>query len=429
MTERLTDDGVWGDPLGEEYDPLGVHLDDPHAFYERARKAEPIFFSPALNAWVVTRLSEVRRVLRDGATFSSANTLRPFAPLSPRVLAELAASPYPPCATFIEMDGEPHRRLRSMVAAPFAPERVAEAEPYIAERAAALAGELAAECAAHGRADFMERFAGRLPVDVICRLVGIPAEESEQVGADGLRAASLTMAHRFAAEDEQVEAARAQERLRRLIARHVRARLAEPRDDLIGAVTAACARGEDGLTPDREAAAVDLIFGVVLPGHITTSAMLGNGLLRLLTHRDQWRLLCERRDLLPNAVEEIARYDTPTHVFLRVTTRDAIVAGRYLPAGTEIAVWLAAANRDEEAFPGGEEFDVSRSAPAGHVTFGYGAHYCLGAPLARLQTEVALRVLTERLPELRLVPGQRIAYRPTLDHRGPLALQVTRAGR
>jgi cytochrome P450 len=135
--------------LGDLYDPLGSHLDDPYPFYAQARRAERIFFSPALNAWVVTRLADVQKVLRDGDTYSSANALRPFSPLSPQVFAELAKG-YPPGPRYITMDGATHRRLRGPSAAGFSPERVAAAEPYITERA----NDLIDAFAKAGRADF-----------------------------------------------------------------------------------------------------------------------------------------------------------------------------------------------------------------------------------------------------------------------------------
>jgi cytochrome P450 len=405
--------------LGELYDPLGVHLDDPYPFYTRARRAERVFFSPVLGAWVVTRLADVRRVLRDEDTYSSANALRPFTPFPPAVYAELARA-YKRGPAYITTDGEQHRRLRAPSAAGFAPERVAAAEPYIVERATKLVEEFGGA----GRADFMACYANRLPVDVICHMVGFPPEESAAIGDDSRRAASLAMGYRFGSEAEQVEAARCWVRFEQSVARHVADRHAAPREDFISELVARFAPGGAPLTREQEAMLVGQVFGVTLPGHITTSALLGNGLLRLLTQRDQWRLLCQRPDLLPNAVEEIARYDTPTHMFLRVTTKDTELAGQHLPAGTEVVLWLAAANRDETAFDRAEEFDITRPLPAQHVVFGHGAHFCLGAGLARREIEVSLRVLTERLPSLRLVPDQQITFRPTLVHRGPMSLHV-----
>ncbi|HEY7483898.1 MAG TPA: cytochrome P450 [Streptosporangiaceae bacterium] len=407
------------DSLGDVYDPLGAHLDDPYPFYTQARRATPIFFSPVLQAWVVTRMADVRKVLRDGETFSSANVLRPFSPLSPEVYAVLAQG-YPYTTSMITVDGEEHRRQRAPQAAGLSPESVAAAEPYIVKRATALVDGFAAD----GRTEFMGAYANPLPVSVICHLMGFEPEDHEQIGDDSRAAASLGMGHRFQSEQEQVDAAQSWVRFQHTIGRYVRDRWAAPRADIISEMIAAFGPGDGPLTADKEAALANIVFGITLPGHITTSALLGNGLLRLLRSPEQWRLLCERPDLIPNAVEEIARYDTPTHIFLRITTKETTVAGQRLPDGAEVAVWLAAANRDETAFERAEEFDVTRE-PQPHVVFGHGAHFCLGAGLARREVEVSLRVLTDRLPGLRLVPDQRIAFRPSLDHRGPLSLQVT----
>jgi cytochrome P450 len=405
--------------LGELYDPLGAHMDDPYPFYTRARRETPIFFSPVLDAWVVTRLEDVRNVLRDWRTFSSVNSLRPFAPLSPDVYAVLAEG-YPPPPIMISLDGEEHRRLRRPSAAGLSAERVDATEPYITERATALIDVFAAD----GHTDFMASYANPLPVSVICHVMGFAPEHHEMIGEDGRLAAALTLVHRFSAKEQKVEAARRWVRCQHMIGEYVRDRRAEPRADMISDLVAALAPADAPLTLDQEAEIVGSVFGTTLAGHITTSALLGNGLLRLLNHRDQWRLLCERPDLIPNAVEEIARFDTPTHIFLRKATKDTTVAGQPLPAGAELAVWLAAAGRDEDAFDRAEEFDITRKPEANHVTFGHGAHFCVGAGLARREVEVSLRLLTERLPGLRLVPGRQIAYRPSLDHRGPMSVQI-----
>jgi hypothetical protein len=212
-------------------------------------------------------------------------------------------------------------------------------------------------------------------------------------------------------------------RFQRLIMRYVTDRREAPRDDVISDCIASYAPGAGPLTTEQMEGLVSQVFGVALPGHITTSALLGNGLLRLLSRPGRWRLLCERPDLVPNAAEEIARYDTPTHIFLRVTTADTSLGGHDFPAGTEIALCLASANRDEEAFDRAEEFDITRP-PQANVVFGQGAHYCPGAGLARREVEISLRLLAERLPGLRLAPGRRTEYRGTLDHRGPLAVHL-----
>jgi cytochrome P450 len=406
--------------LGEQYDPLGVHMADPYPFYTHARRSAPIFFSPRLDAWVVTRMADVKKVLRDGKTFSSVNSLRPFAPLSPSVY-EVLATGYPQVYTMIQLDGEAHQHWRGPSATSFSAERVNAAEPYITERANALVDGFAAG----GTIDFMTAYANPLAVSVICHLMGYSADQHELIGDDGHRAASLTMGHQFLSDDEQTEAANSWVRFQRVIGEHVRDRRAAPQADLMSEMIAAYVPGDGPLTPQQEAELVGHFFGTTLAGHITTSALLGNGLIRLLSHPDQWRLLCEQPALIPNAVEEIARFDTPTHIFLRRTTTETTVAGQRLPEGAEVAVWLAAANRDETFFDRAEEFDITRTTPRNHVVFGHGVHFCVGAALARREIEISLRVLTRRLPSLRLVPEQQITYRPTLDHRGPISLHLT----
>lgn len=406
--------------LGELYDPLDVHLDDPWQFYTRAQRAAPIFFSPTLKAWVVTRLAEVKKVLRDGQTYCSSNVLRPLSPFSLRVVPVLARgySLEPP---LLVLDGEQHRSQRQPWADGLSADRLAAVEPYIIERATALVEGFTAD----RTTDFVAEYANPLAVSVISHLMGFPPEDHETLGDDTRFAAGLAMGHRFGSENEQVEAARAWVRSQKMIGRYVVDRRAEPRADLISEVVAAYAPGDAPLTSRQEAMLAGEIWGVTIAGHNTPSAALADGLLHLLSDPEQWRLLCRRPDLIPNAVEEIARFSTPFHIFLRKTTKETVLAGRQLPAGAEIAVWLAAANRDETAFDRAGEFDITRTTKSNHVGFGVGAHFCVGAGLARREIEVTLRLLTERFPRLRLVPDQEITFRPSLTQRGPLSLQVT----
>src|ERR1041384_1772737 len=170
---------MMGMPLGDLYDPLRTHLSDPYPFYERARREEPLFFSPVIGAWVVTKMADVRAVLRDGRTFSSATPLRPYSPFPPAILAELAKG-CPQRDTYITMDGEAHRRLRAPAAAALSPERVTAAEPYITERASQLIDGFAKD----GHVEFMAGYANRLPVDVIARIVGFGPEDAKTLGGD-----------------------------------------------------------------------------------------------------------------------------------------------------------------------------------------------------------------------------------------------------
>jgi len=401
--------------LGDEYDPLGKHLDDPFPFYARAQREMPVFFSSKLGVWIVTRMEDVRRVLREERTFSSVNSLRPLEPLSMEVLPVLFSG-YPLVPVFVVMDGEQHAQKRHPWSAGFESDRVTAVRPYLEQRAEALADDLSA-CGTS--AEFMATYANPLAISIVCHMIGFAPEHHDAIGEDTRKAATLAMGHLFVSEEEQVEAAQSWVRSQQLFASCVADRRAAPRDDLISEVVAAYAPGHDPLTEDEEAELVGSLFGVTLAGHITPSAVLGAGLLRLLEHPDQWRLLRDRPELIPNAAEEIIRFCAPTHIFLRQTIKSTVLGGQELPAGAEVAVCPAAANRDENVFSNPGEFDITRASAGSHVTFGHGPHYCLGAGLGRLELVTTLRILSERFPELHVVSDRPPRWRPSLVQRGP----------
>jgi len=407
--------------LGEQYDPLGGHFDDPFPFYARAHREMPVFFSEKLGIWMVTRLADVKKVLRDAKTFSSANALRPLKPLSMDVLPILFGG-YPLVPVFLVMDGEEHMRRRQPFAAGFGPDRLEALKPHLTRYATALADDLAV---GKTTADFMAAYASPLAISVICRMIGYAPADYQALGEDTRKAATLAMGYLFDSDDEQVEAAESWVRAQRLIGRYVAERRARPGDDLISQVISAYAPGAGPLSEDVEAEVIGSILGVTIAGNITPAALLGAGLMQLLTHPAQWQLLCERPGLIPNAIEEIARFCAPTHIFLRQTTKDTVLAGQELPAEAEVAICPAAANRDEAAFARPTEFDITREQATGHMTFGFGPHFCIGAGLARLELGVALRILTQRFPQLRLVPGQAATWSPSLVQKGPSVLPVT----
>jgi len=407
--------------LGDQYDPLAEHLDDPYPFYARAQREMPVFFSSKLGIWVVTRLADMKKVLRDWRTFSSVNTLRPLQPLSMDVLPILFGG-YPLVPVFLVMDGEQHMQQRQPFAAGFGPDRLEAVRPYLTQQAAALADDLAA---GEAPADFMARYANPMAISVICHMMGYAPGDHHALGEDSRKAATLAMGYLFISDDEQIEAAESWVRSQQLIGEYVAERRAAPRDDLISEVVAAYAPGDGPLSEDVEAEVVGAILGVTLAGHITPSAVLGAGLIQLLEHPDQWQLLCDQPGLIPNAVEEIIRFCAPTHVFLRQTTKNTVLAGQELPAEAEVALCPAAANRDETVFDRPAEFDITRERASGHISFGYGPHFCIGAGLARLELEISLLALTDRFPKLRLVPGQAATWRPSLFHKGPSVVPVT----
>jgi cytochrome P450 len=402
--------------LGERYQPFGVHLQDPYTFYALARRTEPVFFSPALEVWVVTRYDDIRAVLRDPETFSSLNALRPVVRFHPGTIEELRKG-FPMVPSIPSSDGELHRRLREPLTRALTPEKVAALVPFIRERADALVDAFVAD----GHAELMGQYAYPLPVEVLAKLLDLDPSDWASVTHQSYE--SVAMISSDLPEAEQAEAARQYVAFQHLLTGYIEARRKAPRDDLISQVVTALAPGPGPLSFEQQAELVVCLSSVTFAGHTTTSSLLGTGVWHLLSDRERWELLRERPELIPGAVEEMARFDPAVQGFFRVTTRPATVGGIELPAGAEVLVLYGSGNRDEALSERPGEFDVTRS-PTRHLAFGHGLHACVGAGLARTELRVALETLTQRLPAMRLAAGRSVEIRPGLNHRGPWALHV-----
>jgi cytochrome P450 len=403
--------------LAESYDPLGTHLDDPYSFYAQARRSEPVFYSPRLDAWVVTRFRDVDAILKDPVGFSSTNSLRPIRELYPATFAALADG-YPPKPDHITSDGAAHRRFRTPYAQHLTtPGLVKGMEPAIRKRADALVDSFIDA----GSADLVARYTSPLPVDTAAELFGFaPADvATARSGSESLfrlGSADLT-------EEEEAHAARTFVAFQHLLAGYARRRHAAPAGDLISDVVATLAPGDGPLTFDQEAELVGTISSTFGASHITTTDTVGNASRMLLDHPDQWELLCRRPELVPNAVEEVLRFEAPVPTIFRRATRVATIAGVDLPEGADVLLAFASANRDEDRYPDAGRFDVTRT-PTRHFGFGAGVHTCVGAAPARAQARIALQTLIERLPGLRLAPDRTITVRRSINVRGPLALEL-----
>jgi cytochrome P450 len=198
-------------------------------------------------------------------------------------------------------------------------------------------------------------------------------------------------------------------------------RLATPRDDLTSALLAVRAGDDDVFTLDEIAS---VLFAFLTAGHETTSSLLGNALRQLLERREVWDGLRREPESIPDAVEEVLRYDSSVVAWRRRSKRAVDVAGVAIPAGAQLLLLLGSANRDDSVFEEPETFDIQRENATAHLSFGHGIHFCLGAALARLEARVTIEVLGTRLPSLRLVPGVKHRFVPNTSFRGPLALEV-----
>lgn len=292
--------------------------------------------------------------------------------------------------SLLEREGPPHDRLRRLVAGAFNRGHTARLEPRIRELAGRLVAELVERIRADGSADLVAGVAAVLPVEVIADLLGVP--EPERSALRGWSNTIVTMYEpdpgRVRRADAERAAAEFVEALRGL-ADH---RRRHPGDDLVTDLLAA------DLDADELVGTAALLL---MAGHEATVNVIGNGVLALLRHPEQWRRLVAQPGLDATAVEELIRYDPPLQLFERTAVVDTVVAGHPVPSGTKIAALLGAAARDPDAFVRPDELDVARQ-PNPHLGFGAGVHYCLGAPLARVEVAATIDALRTALPEMRL---------------------------
>ncbi|MBV9919756.1 MAG: cytochrome P450, partial [Pseudonocardia sp.] len=251
------------------------------------------------------------------------------------------------------------------------------------------------------------------------QVLGVPASDVESVRAGA--ANRLLFMFGRADEDEQVEIAAGMAEFWRYCEALAEDRRAQPRDDFTSDLVHTPDRGGRPLSQQEVST---ILFGLLLAGHETTTNLLGNAVRRLLEHRESWEALCADPTLIPGAIEEVLRFDSSVIHWRRRTTRPVALSGVDLPADADVLVSIGAANRDPAVFADPDRFDIRRREANEHLSFGYGPHYCLGAPLARLEARVVLEELTAALPSLRLARGQTFAFSPIIGFRGPTAVHV-----
>ncbi len=394
--------------MAERFDAFDIS--DPFSLYAQARSEEPIFYSAALGYWVVTRYDDIKAVFRDHETFSSEVTQTPYKPRPAEVQQVLEAGGFTGNSGLSGRMPPDHTRLRRFINKAFTPRRVQQLEPFIRATAIRMIDAFARD----GRADLVGQLAYDLPALVIFRMLGIPEADVPSVKLWANSRVLLNFGDRPV--EEQVEHALNLVKYWQYCERLVADRFAHPTDDLPGELVRLYQEGDQSISKHE---IVSLCYGQLTAGHETTTNLLGNGLKELLTHRAQWEALCADEGLIPNAVEELLRFGPPVFAWRRLAKRDTQVAGVDLPAGSKLLLLLGSANRDDTAFADGGRLDIQRENAKEHLAFGFGIHYCLGAPLARLEARVVLEELTRRLPGLRLVPDQQFTFSPNTSFRGP----------
>lgn len=380
---------------------------DPYPAYHRLRETSPIhrtvFDDDGVDepAVILSRWRDCAWLLRD-PRFSAEKDfgLKMSADPGARLSRESPAVRFL-SALMLVRDPPDHTRLRMLVNKAFTPRRVEMLRP----RVQTLVDELLDRCAANGGMDVIPDFATPLPVRVIAELLGVPGEDHERLKAWSDRAAILLDGG--LRRDNLEDARKSLIEFAAYLAVIVAARKQDPRDDLISALVGT-QEADDRLTDVEVIATCLLILGA---GHETTTNLIGNGVRALLDHPGELDRLRRDPGLIRPAVEELLRFDSPVQVTSRVPTEDVELDGEVLAAGVEVNVLIGAANRDPEIFPEPDRLLLDRRDNR-HLSFGFGVHFCLGAPLARLEGEVAIATLSKRFPNLALAgePKRRAGF-------------------
>lgn len=388
------------------FDPRSAEfLADPYPFYARLRATAPLVLVEATEHWWATRHADAALVLSD-----------------PRFVKPPAGPRQPPPAyahlpalepSMLDANPPDHTRLRGLVNRAFTPRVVEGLRPRIA----ALAAELLAPLPRSGPLDLMPAFAFPLPAIVIAELLGVPPVDRERFKEWSRRIVLLldpTQPQEVARDGALAELELA-DYFQQLIGR----RRQEPRDDLIGALLQVEEHGQR-LSPGELLSMCQLLL---VAGHETTTNLIGGGTLTLLRHREQWELLRRRPELMPTAVEELLRFEPPVQLDARIAAAAVEIGGQTVQAGECVVAAIAAANRDPEVFPDPDTLDITRERNP-HLSFGRGIHFCLGAPLARLEAQIAFSALLAARPELRLDPDRPPRRQPNIVIRGLASLPL-----
>jgi pimeloyl-[acyl-carrier protein] synthase len=368
---------------------------DPYDTLREMRDEVPVYWSDSVGGWLLTRYDHIMSTFRHTIDYSNEGRLGRAAvhlPTADRERLHVFEEHYR-TKGLLHSDPPDHTRLRRLTVSAFTPSRIEAMRPHIAE----ITESLLDECAQQGGMDAIGDLASALPLRVLSDLMGLPASDwpllrrwaDQLLGFQGVNKPSLELL--LAAQTAIIE-------IREFLSNALDERRQKPRDDLLGALVA-LEREANGLS---EAEIINTCQTLLVAGHETTRSLIGNGLALLLGDQGQWRRLVEQPALVRSAIEEVVRFESPVARQPRLVKHDISLGGVELRDGDMLFQMLNAANRDPAQFGQPDTFTIDRE-PNKHVGFGFGAHFCIGAPLARAEGEVAFMALIRRFPTLTLV--------------------------
>jgi hypothetical protein len=402
--------------LGRDFNPfVDPYLADPYRFWLRARQAEPVFYSPELDHWVVTRYEDIKAIFADPKTFSASIAQTPIKPLAAHVVQMLQTGGLRARPVMSNADPPDHTRIRKFTWQAFTPKRIAQLEPEVRRLVTRFIDRIEGQ----GRADLVRQMFHELPVLVLFLFLGMPEEDVARVKTWARNRLMLTWGR--LSEEQQMTEAKGLLEYWNYTESYIQGLVADPPDNYVGDLIRVSLRNAADLSILE---ITNVVYGLLIAGHETTTSMSANAVATLLRHRDAWDRLCADPALIPNAVEELLRFDSSVITWRRKALKAVEMAGVQIPEGAKLLLALCSGNRDDAHFPEPERLDLDRENAKTHLSFGFGIHYCLGAPLARLELKVILEELTRRLPSLRLMPDQRWEFPPNTSFRGPAQLWV-----
>ena len=401
---------------GRAFDPFSSdYLQDPYPHLKTLREQEPVFYAADLDYWVVSRYEDVRHCFMDQETFSAAIALDTIVPPYPSTLEIMQRYALTPGASLVNEDPPLHHAHRKLCQKAFSTQRMRNLEPFVRS----LANRCIDRFVGHGHADLVGELFYELPALVVFKFFGIPDEEVDEVKAYAGPLALFNWGK--PSEAEQNRLVEMVGRYYQYACRHLERLKGQLGDDIASDMLRAHLEDPDTWPLSYIAF---LLPNFLYAGHETTTSQSGNALRILLEHPDQWARLCAEPALVPNAVEECIRAVSSVIAWRRRTRRAVAIRGVEIPAGANLLIYSGAANRDADVFEDGEAFDITRDNARRSLSFGYGAHLCIGAPLARMELKVMLEELSRRLPHMRLVDGQSWSYSANTSFRGPQRLLV-----
>lgn len=401
---------------GEAFQPFSEeYIADPYRFFAEVRDSEPVFYSPEMDSWVVMKYADCVSVFRDPETFSPVVARHPVRSLCPAAADVRDAQNIEIEPSLVDEDAATHKANRRLFGDAFTPKRVNEVEP----RVRAIVSRFIDKIIDQGEAELVSDMLYEIPALAIFIFLGAPDDKALMVKDLGSKRAVVNWG--FPTDDEQVAIMSDMGASWDFTVKLVDDALENPGDNYLGDMVRLYREDPSRFSVNYLR---NVMFLMQFAGHETTTQASANGLKRLLSDRAKWDTLIADPSLIPNAVEEILRYDSSIFAWRRIATRDTEIVGTPVPKGGKVLIMMGSGNRDPDMFEDPENFDPARKNAKRHLGLGHGAHFCMGAPLARMEMKVILEELVRRLPHMHLKPDQRFRYFPTLTFRGVQNLDV-----